>query len=250
MSARSFEPTVISNGVASLQIASDEAPNLCLADLASLREVVASIGDRADIRALVIEGGTHRFCAGADRELLLRPDAAEAIHELVGGISRLVLSIPVPTVAALVGHAVGGGLMLGLWCDAAILAEEALYTANFVSLGFTPGMGSTSLLPDLLGPALARELLLTGRAVTGGELGRLAPALAHAVFPRTEVRARAIALAEEFAQAPAPAVRVFKAELASQRRVKLEDALATERRMHASVFADPQTHANILQNYI
>src|SRR5207244_2774058 len=159
-----------------------------LEDLERFRDVVARIAENDEVRAVVVEGGARQFCAGANRDLLLRPDADAAINSLVGEAARLVLDIPVPTVAAMVGHAVGGGLMLGLGCDVAVFAEEALYTANFISLGFTPGMGSTTLLPELFGPPLARELLLTGRTMTGAELKTLAPSLAHAVVPRSGVR--------------------------------------------------------------
>jgi enoyl-CoA hydratase/carnithine racemase len=250
MSAHAFLLSELGEGVASLQIASDEAPHLRLEDLDRLRQAVDTIQQEKSVRALLIEGGARQFCAGANKETLLRPDAAEAIANLVGEVARLILAIPVPTVAAMVGHAVGGGLMLGLWCDAAILAEEALYSANFVSLGFTPGMGSTTLLPQIFGAPLARELLFTGRTLTGAELKRLAPFFAYAVVPRAQARARALALAEEMAQAPPAPVRLFKAHLAAERRAALEAALAHEQRMHRKVFADPGTRTSIAKNYV
>ncbi len=90
------------------------------------------------LHAVLVEGGSRYFSAGADREALLTSGARAEVAKLCDEVPALLLKIPVPTVAAMVGHGVGGGLVLGLWCDMAVLAMESLYGVNFMELGFTP----------------------------------------------------------------------------------------------------------------
>ena len=236
-----YRTTEVGPGVASVRISTDGDPYARPDDLPALRDLVAEL-DGSDVRALLIEGGRH-FCAGAERQTLLDPDAADRIGDWVSEAARLLLAIPVPTVAVMAGHALGGGFAFGLWCDRAVLARESLYGAGFVALGFTPGMGATAVLPEVLGPPVARDLLLTGRTLTGAELSDLVPSLS--VVPRDEVRERALSLAEDLAGPPIAAVRLLKSVLAEARRERLEVALATERRMHRAIFANPETRAHI-----
>lgn len=245
-----FELTSVGEGIASFRIAADDSPYFSLESLEALRAVARGIEAEAALRVIVIEGGARQFCAGADRATLLRPDAASTIDTLVGEVARTVLSFPVPTIAAMSGHAIGGGFIVGLWCDAAIMAEESLYSANFLELGFTPGMGSTVLLPEVFGAHLARELLLTGRALTGAELRALVPALAQRIVPRACVRESALALAHELAGQSPPAVRLFTKHLHARRRAVLEAALADERRMHEAIFSLDETRRSVSRNYV
>ena len=122
-----------------------------------------------------------------------------------------LLELEVPTVAALQGHAIGGGLGLALVCDLRVANESARYGANFVRLGLHPGMASTYLLPRLMGVPNAVELLLTGRLVDGAEA--LQRGLVHYALPEPEVLAKARALAAEIASAAPLAVRWTKRTL-------------------------------------
>lgn len=237
------------DGVASLQLATDDEPHVGDVALAALADAVTEIHDDTTVRALVLEGGARHFCSGAARATLMDPDAPQAIARLMGGFPRLLLDLRVPTLALLSGHAVGGGLMLGLWCDVATLAEESLYGANFLSLGFTPGMGSTVRLAELFGAPLARDLLLTGRLVKGREIRTAGVPISHAVVPRAQARARTYALARDMAAASPAAMRLFRAHLAGRDRDRLNLALADELAMHAEVFAHPDTRTHILDSY-
>jgi enoyl-CoA hydratase/carnithine racemase len=106
------------------------------------------------------------------------------------GIRRL----EVPTVAAVNGPAVGAGLCLALACDIRYAAAGATLSAPFVRLGMNPGMASTYLLPDVVGDANARELLLTGRSVDADEARQLG--LVARVFADDEFAARVQEIAE------------------------------------------------------
>lgn len=237
------------DGVATLILVTDEAPHVGDVQLLALQEAVEQIREDPGIRALVLEGGDRHFCSGATRETLMGGDAPRAIAHLMGGFPRLLLSLEIPTLAAMSGHALGGGLMLGLWCDVAVLAEESLYGANFLALGFTPGMGSTVLLEEVLGAPLARDMLLTGRVVKGRELRDAHVPLSHAVVPRAQVRDRVYALAREMAQAPREAMALTRAHMSARRLARFEQAVAGELAMHTRVFASNTTRTSIVENY-
>jgi polyketide biosynthesis enoyl-CoA hydratase PksI len=247
MSARSWEVVPGPAGVAAVRIATDEEPWLgddFMDRWDALARAVA--GDQA-IRVVLIEGGLRHFCAGAREESLLAADAPRAVSAYAAALPERLLAFPLPTVAAMAGHAVGGGLLVGLWCDAAFFAEESLYGANFAALGFTPGMGSTAVLEDAFGGPLAREMLYTGRLLKGRELsegfGR------RRVAPRAEVRARALQLAEEMAAAPRATLLELKSLVAARRRDQRGPALAREAEAHRRVFALPGTARAIAERY-
>jgi len=214
-----------------------------------LSELLAQAGSDPTARVLLLEGGERHFSAGASREALLHTRAQEGITRYTARAPHDLLALPIPVVAAMSGHAIGGGLVLGLWCDVAVLAEESLYGANFMALGFTPGMGATTVLDEVFGASLARELLFTGRCVTGRELKECGVPLAHAIRPRREVRERALDVAREMAEAPREALVLLKRSLAGRRRERLERALTEERENHALLFEGISTHQQIAARY-
>jgi polyketide biosynthesis enoyl-CoA hydratase PksI len=233
----------LGGGVVALGLATDERPHVGAAEVDALAAAVAAIAADETVRAVVVEGGARRFCLGATRETLTAPDAAARLAHLTHELPRLLLAIPVPAVAAMAGHAVGGGFALGLWCDVALVGEESLYGANFATLGFTPGMGSTVVVEEAVGAPRARELLFTGRLVKGRDLAPL-PA-----WPRAEVVARARALAAEIAAAPREVLAMTKASLAARRRARLEAVLVEEKAMHDRLFSDEETRRRVAEAY-
>jgi polyketide biosynthesis enoyl-CoA hydratase PksI len=127
---------------------------------------------------------------------------------------------------------VGGGLALLASCDMAVIAADSRYGATFVELGFTPGMGSTALLEHFLPPALAWELLLTGRRATGAELRPHWPN----VVAREDVLHVATELCWRLAERPRHVVGLLKRTLAGRRREAFERARTTEVLMHQLTF--------------
>lgn len=249
MNAVSLEISSLSDGVASLRIASDEKPYFERRLVSALVSATERLTADQSVRAIVLQGGTRYFSAGASREALLSMDAGRLISSYVAEVPRALLSLPVPTIAAMKGHAIGGGLALGLWCDIPVLAEESLYGANFMALGFTPGMGCSAILAETFGATLARELLFTGRLMTGRELRVAGGPLSHAVVPRREVDAHALAIAREIAEVPNKALRLLKQTLSARRREILERAVEEERAMHALLFTRAETQALIAERY-
>lgn len=249
MSALPPDLMLVSDHVATLRIGSDVDPYLGAPTIDTLREAVDYVTRSERVRAVVVEGGERHFSAGASRESLTASEAGRNITTYVAEIPRLLLSMPVPTVAAMAGHAIGGGFVLGLWCDAVVLGEESLYGANFMALGFTPGMGSTYVVEEALGGPLGRELLFSGRMLKGREIKDAHVPLSHAVMPRAAVRERAIAMATEFAAAPREALVLLKKRIAGKRRPYLELAVTEEHQMHAALFGQESTLRAIGERY-
>ncbi|MFO0555826.1 MAG: polyketide synthase [Polyangiaceae bacterium] len=197
-------------------------------------------------KVIVLTGLSDIFSSGADRETL---------HGLASGrlaptdilLPKLVLDMPIPVVAAMEGHAVGGGLALGLSCDLAVLARESRYGATFMNMGFTPGMGATGLFSWALSPALVAELLFTGALVRGRDLeGR---AGVNAIVPKAEVLPRALDLAERIAEKPRRALELLKRTLSLPRRQAFESTLTIESLMHEITLRDPAARAGIEEQH-
>jgi enoyl-CoA hydratase/carnithine racemase len=178
---------------------------------------VASVQAQTDreIRALVITGNGTSFSSGADFKSTLQRDGdARAPHEKSFAMYEPFLSlldVPVPIVAALNGHAVGGGFGLALVCDLRVGALGSKYGANFVKLGLAPGMAISYLLPRIIGLPRANELLLTGRLVDGAEAERLG--ILNRAVAAADVLPVAMELATAIAEAAPLAVRSTKASI-------------------------------------
>ena len=248
MTAEELLVGTISNGIASIRIATDEDPYQSTWFVPALNNAAAMVKANQSIRCVILEGDCRYFCAGASQVTLTQSDIGNPC-EYFSQVLRTLLSIPVPTIAAMAGHAIGGGLATGLWCDLVILAEESLYGANFMALGFTPGMGTTAILEETLGGPLARELLFTGRLLKGREIKASGGTLAHAVVPYEEVRQRAIAIASEITEVPRESLVLLKETLSAKRRALLEPAIKAEVEMQNDLFSRSETRLRIAQRY-
>ncbi len=183
--------------------------------LAAFADAVAAARADREARAIVITGTGACFSAGADfRAAVQLPGAGPLPHQRSFAMYEpflAVLDLEVPVIAAMAGHAVGGGFGLALVCDLRIVALEARYGANFTRLGLHPGMAITYLLPRLVGAATAAELLFTGRLIQGDEAARIG--LASRAVPAAEVLPTAMELAREIAANAPLAVRLTKRSL-------------------------------------
>ncbi len=169
----------------------------------------------ASIRSLVLTGTGRCFSAGADLRTSLQrddqaapgPDASYAMYEPF----LRVLDVPVPVVAALNGHTVGGGFGLALLADIRVANREAKYGANFARLGIHSGLGISYVLPKLVGPAHASELLFSGSLILGDEAERIG-LVSHAVAP-DRVLDKALEIARAIAGSAPAAVQAMKASI-------------------------------------
>src|SRR4029453_11901494 len=145
-------------------------------------------------------GGDRIFAAGADIAEFGGPDEARAVG---GGFRRAldaVAAIPRGVMGAISGFALGGGCELALACDLRVASERAKLGQPEILLGIIPGGGGTQRLARLVGPARAKDLILTGRQVDADEALRIG--LVDRIVPHEEVNARALDLAAELARGP------------------------------------------------
>ena len=137
----------------------------------AFRRALDMVRDNKDLRCLIITGSGDTFCAGADFKSDLATAGGNRLpNEALMDIYGPFLSIhefEIPTIAAMNGHAVGGGFGLALICDIRIAGIDSKYGANFGRLGIHSGMAISYMLPRIVGLPLANELLLTGRLISG-----------------------------------------------------------------------------------
>ncbi|HEY8476149.1 MAG TPA: enoyl-CoA hydratase-related protein [Chloroflexota bacterium] len=195
--------------------------------MARLADALEGLERDADVRAIVVSGGPQAFAAGADVAELARRTPAEFVLEQPFAMWDRVRRITKPLVAAVRGHALGGGCELALVCDLIVAAEDARFGLPEVKLGLIPGWGGTQRLARLLGPQRALEIVLLGRTFTAGEAAEWG--LVNRVVPAERVLSEALALADSLAQQPPVAVRLAKQVVRLALETPLEAGLAIER---------------------
>lgn len=198
---------------------------------ASWGAVMRALRHDPSVRAVVVTGAGRAFCAGGDFSWLgEHPDAGvAALRERMSAFYRTWLSVhdlPVPTVAAIGGPAIGAGLAVALACDVRVAAEGARLAVPFTSLGLHPGMATTYLLRRAAGDTLARDMLFTGRAVTGAEA--VAIGLVSRVAAADDVLDVALSAAADVAAAAPVATALTKAALGPGGPQSFEAALTWE----------------------
>ena len=229
-------------GVARLTMCHEESRNaLGEAMVRALEAALEAAEAWPALKVVVLLGLPDMFSSGADPSLLARlVDGSLSPTEIL--LPRRIFAAPVPVIAAMEGHAIGGGLALGVSADVVVAARESRYGVTFTDLGFTPGMGTTRLLEHVMTPALAHELLYTGELRRGTALeGRAF----NAVLPRREVRAHALAVAARIAEKPRPTLELLHQTLTLPRRQGFEASLTTESMMHRLSFREPEVRARL-----
>jgi 2-(1,2-epoxy-1,2-dihydrophenyl)acetyl-CoA isomerase len=185
-------------------------------------------------RAVLITGAGSDFCSGFD---IIARNAGGGDRPRVGQIQRRLpkqahrlipqlLELQLPVVTAVTGYAVGIGLQLVLACDFAVVGDGAQLWEPFVQRGMAPDSGAAWLLPRLVGPLRARQLLMQGRRLSGTEA--LEWGIAHACVDDTSVAATARELAEQLAAGPTVALGLTKWLINSGQEQPLKDHLANE----------------------
>ena len=171
-----------------------------------------------DCRVIIITGAGRGFCAGVDLEKLKSGPTEEdrdlpplGKERLVQDFADTLLNYPKPVIAAINGAAIGVGVTLSLPCDVRIASETAKLGIPFAKLGIVPGLGSTWLLPRLMGPGRAKLLALTGRTLTAPEAEQYG--LVDCVVAAESLLPTALAIAEEMAQSKPAILSLIKEAL-------------------------------------
>ena len=198
---------------------------------AAWADAVADLRRDRSVRCVVVTGAGKAFCAGGDVGWLAsEPDATvDALRDRMLPFYETWLSLSgldVPSIAAINGAAVGAGGIMALSCDIRYAGAAAKFTVPFAQLGMHAGMATTWLLPEVVGLAQARELLLTGRVCDATEMVRLG--LATEVFEDAELLDRTMERARMVAAGAPVAQRLHKVALSRGGHASFGDALQWE----------------------
>ncbi|ADG97837.1 Enoyl-CoA hydratase/isomerase [Segniliparus rotundus DSM 44985] len=223
-------------GVAVIRL---DRPPMNALNAALLREVSAAadqVSADPEVRAVVVYGGEKVFAAGADiKEMatLTKDEMAARAGELQSGLGALA-RIPKPTVAAITGYALGGGLELALGADRRIAGDNVKVGLPEILLGVIPGGGGTQRLPRLIGTAKAKDLIFSGRFVGANEALQLG--VVDEVVAPDEVLRAALEWASRFQGAASVALAAAKRAVDEGVQTSLDAGLALEEELFASLF--------------
>ena len=207
-----------------------------------IRSVFAEIARDTSLRVIVVRGYENYFCCGGTKNELLT--LTEGHLQFTDGMFfDLLLACHLPVISAMQGHALGGGLSFGAFGDMLVMAEESIYSANFMRYGFTPGMGATYILPRKFGELLGAEMLFSAGGYHGGELR--ARGAGARIVTREKVVPTAMSLACELADKPRVSLIELKKQLAGPIRQALPLIVKQELAMHKVTFAQPEVRERI-----
>ncbi|HOU54298.1 MAG TPA: enoyl-CoA hydratase-related protein [Myxococcota bacterium] len=239
MSWETVEWTIEEDRIAVLTIRREKALNaLNRQVLGELDQAIGEMEGRPDLGCVVVTGaGTRAFVAGADIAEMapMGPSEALAFARQGQGVFSRLERLPVPVIAAVQGHALGGGCELVLCCDIVLASDRAVFGQPEVKLGVIPGFGGTARLARRIGYGAAMQWILTGGTVGAEEAHRLG--LVQRVVPGESLRSEALELAREIASRGPLAVRAAKALVREARDRPLGDALEAEAQAFGGLFA-------------
>lgn len=234
---REFVQVSVDGGVATIEITRPPMNALSFQVQAELHAVAVEVSARSDIGAVVLHGGPKIFAAGADVKEMSGLSAQEMMERAAGlqGAFNAVAAIRQPTIAAITGYALGGGLELALCCDLRVAGDNVKVGQPEILLGIIPGAGGTQRLARLIGPARAKDLIFTGRFVDATEAFRLG--IVDRVVAPDDVISEAASWAQALARGPRQALQAAKRVIDAGLDASLESGLELEQRAFMSLFA-------------
>jgi enoyl-CoA hydratase/carnithine racemase len=242
----SFEAILytVADGIATVTLNRPEKLN---AYTSAMGEELCAAFDRAredaSVRALILTGAGRGFCAGVDLEHLRahhegRGQAAGSAPRL--GEERFLRSFPLelleypkPVIAAVNGPAIGVGVTMILPCDVRLAADHAKLGLTFAKLGILPGLGSTHLLPRLVGMGHAQELVLSARVLLAPEAAEIG--LVNRALPSDSLLPEAQAMARRMAECPPAVLAAAKRALHFGASATMEQAMRNEEAQRAAL---------------
>ncbi len=188
----------------------DKRNALTVAMLDTLHELLGEVATERDVRVIIVEGNGPSFCSGLDlREMTAQREEGEAQMKPIERVLERLEACPVPTIAAMQGDAVAGGVELGLHCDLRVAADSARFTMPVTTFGLAPPVDFTWKLIDAIGLPKAKEMLYTGEPI--GATEALAFHLVNRVVPAATLAVEVQSLAQRIARNAPLAVRTVKA---------------------------------------
>lgn len=234
----------LGNGVSEITVQDTETKNCFSPRLFhSLTACFRRAAENEQGKVVILTGYGNYFLSGGTKEELLHLQSGAQSTDFVPDLIRLITDCPLPVIAAMQGHGIGAGFVLGLHADLVILARESIYTTNFLKYGFTPGMGATVVVPAKFGPLLGQEMLFTARNYSGGELAQRG--VTCPVLPRQEVLPYARQMAQEMADAPRTSLIRLKHLLSAAGRNRFHVHIEEEMAIVAATIQQPEIAARI-----
>lgn len=227
----------IQDGVGTIRLDRPPMNALSAAVQQEIRQAAVQVSQDKAVRAVVVYGGPKVLAAGADIKEMVDwtyTDAVDRSVDLTDCFSA-VARIPKPTIAAITGFALGGGMELALCCDLRVAGDNARLGQPEILLGVIPGAGGTQRLSRLIGPSRAKDLIFTGRFVNADEAKSIG--LVDRVVAPDDVYAAAFELASQLADGPPYALRAAKESIDRGLEVDLATGLEIERQQFAALFA-------------
>lgn len=188
-----------------------------------LCQAVDEIAKDKDIDVMIITGAGRGFCAGRDLKEALSFDQAPKAQ---AGIMEKIRNLAIPTICAVNGHAVTGGLELAISCDIIIASEKAVFADTHARAGLVPGGGMSQILPRLVGPNRAKEISFTGRYISAKEACQIG--LVNRVVPHDQLMEVSERLAKEILGCNQKALRRGKSLIEKGLTLGLEAGLVLE----------------------
>jgi enoyl-CoA hydratase len=201
-------------------------------------EVLAAAQDfdrDPNVGAIIITGSERAFAAGADiKEMASKSYMDMYLGDWFAAWDQLA-RVRTPMIAAVAGHALGGGCELAMICDIIIAADNAKFGQPEIKLGLIPGMGGSQRLTRAIGKAKAMDMVLTGRTMGAGEAER--DGLVARVVPAAKLMYEALATAETIAGMSKPVAMLAKEAVNAVFETSLAEGVRLERRLNHSCFA-------------
>ncbi|MCR5879632.1 enoyl-CoA hydratase-related protein [Phenylobacterium sp. J367] len=242
----SSEPILVERrgAVAVVTLNRPEARNaLSSALMKALGAALMELEDDEAVGAIVLTGGDRMFSAGADiKEMTAKTFAQAYLEDFVTRDWDVIPKCRKPILAAVAGHAVGGGCEVALMCDIVVADETARFGQPEVRVGTIPGGGGTQRLARILGKSKTMELCLSGRLIDAYEAERIG--IVARLAPPGQAITAAVQLAEDIASYSRPVVMMIKESVNRAFETSLAEGLRFERRMlHATFALEDQTEA-------
>ena len=224
-----FSFNIQDDGFAFLTLSRQPVNALSEEFIVSLSELFDKISSNSKINILIISSSIKHFCAGADlaeRALLSDNETKKAVSA-IGGCFSMLENLPFPTISAIKGSALGGGLELALCCDFRVAEDTAILGLTETSLGIIPGAGGTQRLPRLIGLSKGKYWIYSARKFSAEEA--FIDGVVDFLSPDGEVLETAIDLASELMANSPLALRASKYAISKGNLLSLESGLKVEK---------------------
>jgi len=204
--------------------------------LNELADALEAWDQGTEVRCMIVTGSERAFAAGADIKEMAPKSFSQMYREnLFGAQLDRIARVRKPIIAAVAGHALGGGCELALTCDFIIAADTAKFGQPEITLGIMPGLGGSQRLTRIIGKSKAMDLCLTGRSMDAAEAE--ASGLAARVVPADMLMAEALKAAQKIAAQSSPAAQMVKEAVNRAYETTLAEGLHFERRLFHAMFA-------------